>query len=284
MKPAREKPARKTYPSDLTDAQWGLIAHLVPAAKHHPNLQKPVHERRQIVNGILYLLRTGCQWRHIPHDLPPWQIIYHYFYVWNPAGVVNRIVRELHLKLRKAERRRPQPTLGIIDSQSAKTTEVAAQEARGFDAGKKVKGRKRHILVDVCGVVLAVLVTVASVQDRDGAVPLIHAAHTDFGTISKILVDGAYVGHVIDEAEAATGIDVEVTKRNEEARGFVPVRWRWIVERTFGWLGRYRRTSKDYERFCETEEYVVKWTMAAVLLRRLAPADSPASPRLSIRC
>lgn len=118
-------------------------------------------------------------------------------------------------------------------------------------------------------------------QDRDGAIPLIHEAHAAYPTIVKILVDGAYVGQVIDTAAGDTGIVVEVTKRNEEAKGFVPVRKRWAVERTFGWIGRYRRTSKDYERYCDTEEYVVKWVMVAILLRRLAP--NPASPRLQLR-
>lgn len=128
---------------------------------------------------------------------------------------------------------------------------------------------------------MAVSVTPANVQDRDGAIPLIHEAHAAYPTIVKILVDGAYVGQVIDTAAGDTGIVVEVTKRNEEAKGFVPVRKRWAVERTFGWIGRYRRTSKDYERYCDTEEYVVKWVMVAILLRRLAP--NPASPRLQLR-
>jgi transposase len=135
----------------------------------------------------------------------------------------------------------------------------------------------------VCGLVLAVSVTPANVQDRDGSVPLIHKARTGYPTIRKILVDGAYVGNVIDAAEAETGIDVEVTKRNEQVKGFVPVRIRWAVERTFGWIGRYRRTSKDYERYCDTEEYVIKWVMIAILLRRLAPENDPKSPRLQLR-
>jgi transposase len=149
--------------------------------------------------------------------------------------------------------------------------------------GKKIKGRKRHILVDVCGLILAVVVTPANVQDRDGAVPLIHLAALLYPTIVKILVDGAYVGSVIDQAAAAPGIAVEVTKRNEQVKGFVPVRKRWVVERTFGWTGRYRRTSKDYERYCETEQYVMQWVMASLLLRRLAPKDEPNSPPLQLR-
>jgi putative transposase len=169
--------------------------------------------------------------------------------------------------------------LGIIDSQSAKTTEVA--KVRGFDAGKKVKGRKRHILVDVCGLLLAVVVTAASVQDRDGAVPLIFAANSEYPTIQKILVDGAYTGEVIAQAAEETGIAVEITLRNEQVKGFVPVRMRWAVERTFGWMGRYRRTSKDYERYADTEEYVIKFSMVALLVRRLAP--SPGQDALSMR-
>jgi transposase len=148
---------------------------------------------------------------------------------------------------------------------------------------KKVKGRKRHILVDVCGLLLAVSVTPASVQDRDGAVPLIRGARTAFPTISKILVDGAYVAAVIDAAQAETGIAVEVTKRNEQVKGFVPVRKRWVVERTFGWMGRFRRTSKDYERYCATEEYVFKWVMIAILLRRLRPGPAGLSCSLQMR-
>jgi transposase len=130
---------------------------------------------------------------------------------------------------------------------------------------------------------LVVSVTLANVQDRDGAVPLIHKARTAYPTLRKILVDGAYVGNVIDDAETETGIVVEVTKRNEQVKGFVPVRKRWAVERTFGWIGRYRRTSKDYERYCDTEEYVIKWIMTAILLRRLAPTDDPKSPGLRLR-
>lgn len=135
----------------------------------------------------------------------------------------------------------------------------------------------------MCGLLLAVFVSSASTQDRDGAVPLIHAARDSFPTIEKILVDGAYVGEVIHDAEQSTGITVEVSKRNDQVKGFVPVRKRWAVERTFGWLGRYRRTSKDYERFCETEEYVIQWTMVAMLLRRLAPGNPSETPRLRLR-
>jgi putative transposase len=272
--PAQTPPlAKRTpYASDLTDQQWELIADLVPAAVHHPNLQSPVHMRREVVNAILYLTRAGCQWRNLPHDFPPWQTVYTYFANWKSEGVLDAILDRLRVAARLAAGRKSTPTLGIIDSQSAKTTEATAERDRGFDAGKKVKGRKRHILVDVCGIMLAVIVTAANVQDRDGAVPLIHAAHRLFPTITKILVDGAYVGEVIGQAEAATGIDVEVTKRNEQVRGFVPVRLRWAVERTFGWIGRYRRTSKDYERRCDTEEAVIKWTTIAMLLRRLAPS------------
>jgi putative transposase len=284
MRTTSNPPNRKRYRTDLTDAQWSQIEDLIPRAKHHPNLQKPIHERREIVCAILYVLRTGCQWRNLPHDFPPWESVYHYFYLWRQDGVVDAILDRLRPRAREALGRKPDPTLGLIDSQSAKTTEATAEAARGFDAGKKVKGRKRHILVDACGILLAIVVTAASVQDRDGSIPLIHAAHDRFPTIEKILVDGAYVGEVIKNAEAATGITVEVTKRNEEARGFVPVRLRWAVERTFAWLGRYRRTSKDYERYPETEECVIKWAVVALLLQRLAPTSDADAPLPRQRC
>jgi putative transposase len=175
-----------------------------------------------------------------------------YYDKWKAANILDPVLDRLRAATRAAEGRKPTPTLGILDSQSVKTTEVAAET--DFDAGKKVKGRKRHILADGCGLLLAVFVSSASVQDRDGAVPLIHAAHESFPSIEKILLDSAYVGEVINDWASATGITVEVTKRNEQVNGFVPVAKRWSAERTLGWLGRYRRTSKDYERSSETEE------------------------------
>ena len=233
-----------------------------------PNLREAKHPRRTIVNAIMYVLRSGCQWRLLPNDFPPWQTVFYTYNKWRRDGVVKRMHDALVVQLRIAEGRNPTPSLGIVDSQSTKTTELA--ESRGFDAGKKVKGRKRHIVVDVLGLIIAIVVTVASIQDRDGAVPAVTRAKEDYQTLVKVLADSAYKGDVINKLEADTGVDVEVTERPTGATGFVPVRKRWIVERTFAWIGRFRRTSKDYERLADTEEVVIRLAMTRTMVRRLA--------------
>ena len=261
-------PKRTGYDTDLTDEEWAIAEPHIPVPIYIANLQKPIHHPRIVFNAIMYVLRTGCQWRLLPKDFPPWQSVFTTFNKWRRQGVVKAVHDALRAQLRVAEGRTPTPTLGIVDSQSVKTTELA--DDRGFDAGKKVKGRKRHVVVDVLGLVIAVVVTVASVQDRDGAVPVVTQATADCPTIEKVLADSAYKGDVIETLKVNTGIDIEVTERPSGAKGFVPVRKRWIVERTFAWIGRFRRTSKDYERLANTQETVVRWAMIRTMIRRLA--------------
>lgn len=222
-----------------------------------------------MLDAILYVNKTGCTWRSLPHDFPPWESVYGRFQRWVRAGVFADIQRRLHARERQRLERAPGPTLGIVDSQSVKTTEDANDGTVGYDAGKKTKGRKRHILVDATGVILAIFISVGSVQDRDGLVPLLHFAASEYSTIKKVLVDGAYTGEVVARASNESGIEVEITKRNEQVKGFVPIRKRWIVERTFGWLNRSRRLSKDYERTIESSEGMVRVAMIGVLARRL---------------
>ena len=257
---------RKPYPSDLTDEQW---------AKLEPHLPQPrlrgaprrIH-LREIINALLYLSRTGCQWRMLPHDLPPWETVYAYFKQWRNDGTWGKLNRELRIEVRVSEGKDPEPSAAILDSQSVKTTESSGE--RGYDAGKKVNGIKRHVLVDTLGLILWIKVLTADIQDRDGARTLLEQVKGLFPRLQKIWADGGYAGTLIDWVKQLCGWVLEIVKRSDTAKGFEVVPHRWIVERTFGWLNRSRRLSKNYERLTASSEAMVYLAMVPVMTRRLA--------------
>jgi putative transposase len=286
---------RKRCQTNLSDAEWTRIeSHLpVPKAAGRPRTHPP----REILNAIFYVLRSGCAWRLLPHDFPPWKTVHHYFRVWRLDGVWERLNTALCKRLRVRLGRNPQPSAGMVDSQSAMTTGVGG-EARGYDGGKKVRGRKRHLLVDTEGLVLKASVHSAKIPDQDGIQLVLEATRDRLPRLSHLWVDAGYQGRGKEWAEKELGLSVEVVHRTPRPapekvariwaeewskegwridwqkllprRGFEVLPRRWVVERTFSWLSQNRRMSKDYERLTETSEAFIYVAMSRLMVKRLA--------------
>jgi len=261
---------RTQYPSDVTDRQWQLIRQLLPPRSRRG--RRPI-DRRRIVNAIFYVVRTGCQWRMLPKDFPNWSTVYGIFWQWRNDGTWQRVHGALRAKARKAAGKKSTPTVAIVDSQSVRTAEGG--EERGYDAGKKITGRKRHVAVDTLGFLLAVVVHAADWQDQDGAEWVMDELARQFHRIKVVFGDIAYGRSGLpDWVRQTYGWILQTVLRPVGVKGFTVLPKRWIVERTLAWLARHRRHSKDYERTAASSEAVIYIAMINLMSKRLANAQN----------
>ena len=260
-----------SYPSNLTNEQWELLSELIPAAK--PGGRKRSVEMQAVINAIFYILCAGCAWRLLPHDFPKWQSVYHYFRQWRIDGTWQKIHERLREWVRVSQNREPSPTEAIMDSQTVETATMVSKQV-GFDSGKKIKGRKRHLLVDTLGLLMVVVITAASVSEQAGAKQVLlklAQLRERFHRLIPIWVDAGYRGKdfqhwVIDIYRWI----LNVITRHQEQKGFVVLPKRWVVERTFGWFNWYRRLSKDYDVLPDTTEAFIYVAMIPLMLKQLA--------------
>jgi putative transposase len=272
---------RRPYPSDLSDAEWALLEPLLASPERRG--RPPKWSTRRVADAVFYLLRSGCAWRMLPREYPPWQTVYYHFRKWRRDGRLWQAHERLRATVRESEGRDRDPSGAILDSQVVRTTGLGAPE-RGYDGAKRLSGRKRHLLVDTGGMVLGARVHAASLHDRNGAQALLRdELKKELPRLELVWADGAYTNEFCRWVEEQRGWRIEVPYHRdrqlwrygleEKPRGFrVLPRRRWVVERTFAWLGQARRLAKDYERLPETAVAMIYWAMSRIMLRRLARA------------
>ncbi|MFE0964138.1 IS5 family transposase [Streptomyces fungicidicus] len=256
----------------MSDDEWAVVRDLLPVPEWLAGRggRPEGYCHRQMLDAIRYLVDNGIKWRSMPSDFPPWPRVYAFFARWRDAGLVTELHDRLRETARDAEGRDPEPTAAIIDSQSVKADATVTHGSRGFDAGKKINGRKRHLLTDTLGLLLDVLVTPASTTDRDAARILLPAAQGRFGRLARVWADGGYTGHLVDWSDTQLGVVLDIVRRSDDTRGFEVLPRRWVVERSFAWCLRSRRLVRDYERRTDTSEAVILWSMTMLMSRRLA--------------